>query len=1020
MKRQIRLGLAGLALAAVGLISAPAWANDYSGTCAGLNPGTFDGNGSVDITDSACTLGNVTATGHITITATSVTTGDLQAGNDLTISSTGNVTTDSLTSTGGEVNVSSSGGDVTISDDISSFSNTILNGNNVTTEDITSDWGIQATANSGALDLGELISNDFDLSFGGNVLLSATGNIETDDITNNGSTTTGGIEIHANTGGTSTVFNIGGGGSNGTGTLNVSTATGGGSDAFYIPGGIYITNGTDGSTGGITVNSMSDLVLTSTASRSAVLILDAKNGTLTLPTGSLTADGAAGYGAGQISLLANTISTADGTVITASQDSGADGTDHGVNIAAQTINLSGSTGLAVHGDGNGVSGDAATAYAYLMPQGGITVSSTSVLNSLYWTVDYNNYFSLSGSLTVSGGSAPFTATADGDDSEVGVSAYPISFSAGAVTLHARGASDHNVYIAYYGTFSGTSNLSFTGSGDVNIDANGDDGDGGYVQISVDHANVTSPNFNVQANGPSSGDGNGGRVYLYSSQLTIDSSTKASIQANAASSGEGDAVYGDPTNFSDPLAITFYPSTDVTFGTDEGQFSLSANGGASGGDGGTILTSSGDVTVATSNAISASGIGGDGNGGWIYINSYIVTAEDNEGSIQAVGYGDGVGGQVFAYHSIDSFDFDNIMKIDDGDSGGCCAIAATKPVHPKVVIQPRTASAKARQVTLNGITCEKFPSGDGDWPKYYWNCVTLSPDSPTTMDKYPTDVATSTLSPTLRETTNINKKISIVVFKSNSDYGTFFDRSWPAGPGETIRGHQLAGTTIYSNVWEKSPSSGNPYSEGTSKEATMHELGHAFDSFLDRSTQSGSSGYDTYVQNDFLNLDYAYLDPTSYSSSSNKGASVARLPCAPTPITGGGGNYAGTPPFANDSRVCTGTSQTGYLSMSNSAIARALPPQAIDSTSYYFSRHVPEGEMSPAWNELYAQSLAYATWAKNDPANSIPFAFKTPDNLFYNGYFSCSEGWGAAIQAGTTSPAISGCSNALPDWYSVIH
>ena len=192
--------------------------------------------------------------------------------------------------------------------------------------------------------------------------------------------------------------------------------------------------------------------------------------------------------------------------------------------------------------------------------------------------------------------------------------------------------------------------------------------------------------------------------------------------------------------------------------------------------------------------------------------------------------------------------------------------------------------------------------------------------------------------------------------------TAFDRSsTPSGGGLTIKGNQLAGTTIYSSVWEHSPASGNLFSQSTFYETTLHELGHAFDIFFGR--QSAGTTYDGYVQNDFLNLDYEYLDPTSYSSSSDKGSSVPRLPCAPTPMPGGG-NYPGNAPFANDSRVCSGTTvlSPSYTSLTtNSEIAQDLPPTSVDSTSYYFSRHVPRIGKDPAWNELYAQTLAWAAW-----------------------------------------------------------
>src|SRR5581483_9230990 len=141
--------------------------------------------GDVDITDP----GNCTLSNNLTVTG----------GGNLSITAVGSISAQDITVDG----------------------NAIISGTSVTTQDITSNnWGVQVTATSGTLSLGNIISNGNDVSFGGNVLLTATGNIGTGDISNGGTTTTGGIEIHANTGGTSTVFNIGGGGANGTGALD--------------------------------------------------------------------------------------------------------------------------------------------------------------------------------------------------------------------------------------------------------------------------------------------------------------------------------------------------------------------------------------------------------------------------------------------------------------------------------------------------------------------------------------------------------------------------------------------------------------------------------------------------------------------------------------------------------------------------------------------------------------------------------------------------------------------------------
>jgi hypothetical protein len=280
---------------------------------------------------------------------------------------------------------------------------------------------------------------------------------------------------------------------------------------------------------------MSNISVNASASRSGIITLNAQNGTLTLPAGTLNTNGASGQGAGSITLLANTINTADGTILAASQDSMATGTYHGVIIAAQTINVTGASGLQVHADGNGVSG-VPSASVYLAPEGSVSLSSNGDPYSLLWNTDVSNVFYTNSGMTVGGSSAPITVSANGNDAAVFVSGNPITFSNGAVTLQSNGNVNNQVYIGYYGTFTGTAGLAFSGSGDVNISANGvSGGNGGTLQIYTDQASISSPSFTVTANADSSG-GSGGSVTFQPTQATIASTT--AFKANGASGGAG--------------------------------------------------------------------------------------------------------------------------------------------------------------------------------------------------------------------------------------------------------------------------------------------------------------------------------------------------------------------------------------------------------------------------------------------------------------------------------------------------
>ncbi|MFA7340747.1 MAG: hypothetical protein WC028_28435 [Candidatus Obscuribacterales bacterium] len=585
------------ALLALMSVAQPAYATDYSYSCANV-PASVDGNVSIS-DENACVINHsVTATGSITVS-----------------SSNSSVTAQGLTATEGAVLVTAPTG-ITMTGAISSHLNTILSGSTVTADDITSDWGVQITATDGSITVADVVSNNDNSSNGGNILMHATGDIGTGNLKNNGTSTSGGIEIHANEIGTSTVFNIGGGGSNGTGTLDVRSTTGGGTANNSIRGGIWISNGSSGSTGGITVSSMSDILLTASASRSAILFLDAKAGTLALPAGTLSSDGAASSGAGFIALLANSIDTATGAIVTASQGSSVAGTYHGVLIAATTINTAGSSGLEIHADGNGVTGVSNSAALGLVPEGSVTFTSTDVLNALYWSTSVSNFLTTRGTVEITGGGS-FKATANGNYSQLAVSGAPVMFANdGDATLEARGDVDHNIKLGFYGTLTGGEDFTVSGSGNTKIDASGVSGAGGLVQIRANTTAISSAAYSVLANGPSSGNGDGGKLELDFISFAQGSATTGLISANAALGGTGDAR-------SDAISFRTYSGT-VKIGTEAGQTAFSAKGGGSSGDGGKVnIESNSDAVVISGKTggvpiVDVSAPGTTGDGGIIYI------------------------------------------------------------------------------------------------------------------------------------------------------------------------------------------------------------------------------------------------------------------------------------------------------------------------------------------------------------------------------------------------------------------
>jgi hypothetical protein len=571
------------------------------------------------------------------------------------------------------------------------------------------------------------------------------------------------------------------------------------------------------------------------------------------------------------------------------------------------------------------------------------------------------------------------------------SGYPMSITGGNVTFQSQGVTNNQVYVGFYSGGTGSSALTFGNSGTVNLDASAAaNGAGGMLTVSA----YTPTSFTMNANGPSSGNGAGGSI-IYSTNGSSTFSPTMTELVTANGSGTGNAVIS-PFTSGDPEAIEFFPgATNLTIGTAPGQFSFFAKGGGSGGNGGgiNINPNPGNITVTNVLAVDASAPGTTGTGGNIQLlgtATPYVTLTYNANPIVALkatgGTTSGQGGTVSVNTAISSdssqfIDANAIIQVDGGSMLGTSDFDGS--------------------ISLNNVTCQQnVTSNSPTWPASYWDCSAkygnyLSPSS----------VVASNLSSTLRMKTGTSR-IKLYVFHYIADYQNFFKSTPPTEAGETW---VAVGTTpnIYSSVWLVNPASSNPFSDTTLREVTIHETGHAFDNLLGQTNQSGNDTYNTFVQNDFLKLDYANVVVSSQA------ASTPRLPCALTPIPGTMPvqYYAGNVPFANvvdanGNSVCTGavlsTTYSGYTT--NSSII-----QAVNVGQYWFTQH------NLLWNELYAQNLAYTAYAH---ANAITlFAYVVPDNVFKNGYYVCAGKWASAIQAGgTTPPNNAACKAAIPTWY----
>jgi len=688
MNMRLRNLIGGVAISLFALCTAPAaFAADYNGNCANVN--SWNGQGNATISEvGACTItAAVTATGSISVSAG------------------GPISTQALTASGGPLNVQTTLGAITSNGAAlksgSTSDLTIFGAANISTGAISAGGSFGATTAGGTISTTSIDSNTG--GNGGNVLLQASGDIGVGDVNTHGGTSTGGVEIDANnTTATGHLFTIGSMTSNGVKSINTSNTTAGGLNNDLITGGLFITNGNATATGGIKVMTAGSINVVASASRSGFIILNAQAGQITLPAGVISSDGVAG--AGDIELYAATVNTVDTTTLSATQPASAGGTDHGVQIVTSTINVTGTTGFKIAGDGNGF-GSSLPGFAAVYPPGSCSRTSNGQLDNLLWSTDFcAQAFKIKKALTITGAGA-FTASANGNDTVVDVSGYPITFSNGALTLTAKGTSDHNINIEYSGTYGGTSGLAMTGTGAILIDASGvaTSDSGGQIHVYTDQAKITAPSFimhadgvgslgnggfvvfqptavtslssatamitangvggtvefqpntgsasgpatitsstfTINANAPS-GAGNAGSVYFQTGSLTLGSSTKAVVTSNGPTNGTGNGNYVDIS----PGTIT-----TLRLGTAGGDLQVLANAGKNGGNGGTIfMNPNGSIVIDTANAVSASvpTTNTNGMGGIVRLYGnpgFSVTSGITGASINVDGRGTGMGGQI---------------------------------------------------------------------------------------------------------------------------------------------------------------------------------------------------------------------------------------------------------------------------------------------------------------------------------------------------------------------------------------
>jgi len=717
---------------------------------------------------------------------------------------------------------------------------------------------------------GDVIANMKNIDTGNaNIMIRAAGLVKTKDIKTNGtegpaSLRSGGIQIDADLSGENDiVFTIGADTDNGVnGNINTRSVNGGGTQVSTVESGVRITNGKTGSMGGITVTDAKNIKVGNSASRAGQIELNAQMGTITLPTGKLDASGDPGQGAGFIFLLADKIVTQDGTKITAKQENTALATVHQVVIAAKYIDFQGASGLDILADGKGPS-ETQPATVYVLPQGGITSTSTNSIAELRWTRTFTgDFFKHLGEVNFRGAAdAPLTISANGDNSQIAITGYPITFAGGNLTIRARGTNlKHEVVMGFFDEtkFDGTKGISFNNTGNVLINVRPEtsmNGQGGDIQIQTDLLSFNTPDkiTTLNARGPvGSTFGDGGTILITAKDTAVSSTSKVRFLADGPPNGTGKAQMLRNGR----KAISFgFGLSDIKLGNKKGAIRLSAKGGGLLGNAGAIevYSATGKIEVTNSIAITAvaplTGDGGDVlilSPDTIFVEAFPI--EDTKLALDVRG-GEftGNGGKIFinkasSISEISGINVNAVMKVE----GGSFQLFGTMG-----------------SIDMNGVKCDQISTGYVA-PKTVWQCNGASHGAEIA------DIVGQQLSPALQLQLSTrpdpNERVHLYAMDNIDDFEKFFARTGDLT--QRVAGISVPAfrnSVVFANAYDGAGlqpveqvfgahANGNTLPAATMKKATaLHEIGHQFEYIWDLNLEELPNDFEVPRLNDLAFL-----------------------------------------------------------------------------------------------------------------------------------------------------------------------
>ncbi|MDR3615476.1 MAG: hypothetical protein P4L53_18095 [Candidatus Obscuribacterales bacterium] len=825
--------------------------------------------------------------------------------------------------------------------------------------------------------------------------------------------------------------------------------------------------------GGISVDDPSVITVWNSGGPAGAILLNAGTGDLTIDAGDLFAGGSGTNAPGQIALQANRIFTNGGVTIDASEDQSSGSTNHFVLIATSQLTYSGglsiygsgngttdipagilispenSAGLTVNVPGvasithdiglgstpvaiQAADGSALNGYAYgnnmqITLEGlpvsftGGTVDLAAEGNTNQLTITYAG--AIAGNTTLDFGSANVTLdtinTTGSGTNNINITADAIATQTGFVQVLNWGDTGANGGTTTVNVNSGDMSFGSSGAAYQFINTGGDAsnvGNGGVLSISdtlgAFHFSSTMDGFSIDAESVGSS-GNGGNVTLTAASMD-DAGSGAVIVANGFGTGEGGNLAFTTTTGN----INGLPGLDVSAsgssgsgGTISVQAAASTSiitlqnttflaNSATTGDGGTISFSA-DQILIPGTTFEASGQD-TGTGGEIDL---ILTGDDNQvvdlatSTITATGGPSGEGGLFSVTDVLSLTDPDSIINVaaEKGDSEG--GSPASKPR-----VAPRQSQPHGDGLLIfmkHGIRCQYYKSaGYPAWPRGYFNCA--HPGAPTDVDAGP--LAGAELIPPDGAMRLIDA--DIWVWQSYAQYQTGTKDTDPdvGDVGKTVN---PIGTTIYIHVFENPSVLPSEINASQSEEAAVHEFGHAFDGL--QFNESGSTPYNTYVSQDYLNLDYDFVGPTAQLSH-------RRPPCETSTIDGKPGPFAGVTDQVTSLPYCdafgTVLVNPNYLDSTNSNQPFRNSWILRQSTPYFTGAN-PSG-----WGEVYAQSMAFSVYVSTLTDRNQYFAY-TFDGVLAQGQFACVRWWASAIAQGESAPTAHLNCDTATTWYPTL-